>query len=238
MRQLDKTSVYNAVNFIGNALPAREDLNLSMFISFGTATSYTDQDGQTVDVSTGDGLAPFSTVHTLTGSATTFRARVANNPAFSEGALELAEDQLRTNTYNNLGEQVACAADCIVTTDYPTLINSVRRVIQSSAQISAPNAGVVNVYEGRYTHKILPRIDMTATASKDSTKSKYWMLADSKITSFFHDVYMSPEMYSPAKGNNGEDIETLNWTFNSVAMHDSCMVSARGIAFSSGDGTA
>jgi len=52
MRELDKTGVYDTINFIGNVLPAREDLNLSMFISFGTATSYTDQDGQTVDIST------------------------------------------------------------------------------------------------------------------------------------------------------------------------------------------
>jgi len=63
---------------------SREDLNLSMFISFGTATSYTDMDGQTVDVSTGDSLAPFYSAHTLTGSTTTFRTILANNPAFSE----------------------------------------------------------------------------------------------------------------------------------------------------------
>jgi len=238
MRKLDKTGVYDAINFIGNTLPSREDLNLSMFISFGTATSYTDQDGQTVDVSAWDGLAPFSTAHTLTGSTTTYRSRVANNPAFSEGALELAEDLLRTETYTNLWEQVGCAADTIATTDYPTLVNSVRRVIQSSAQISAPNEGVVNVYQGRYTHKILPKIDMTANAAKDSTKKNYWMLADSKITSFFHDVYMAPELYAPTMDNGGQDIETLNWTWNTVAMHDSCIVSSRGTAFSSWDGTA
>ncbi len=238
MRQLDKTGVYNAAKFIGNVIQSREDLNLSMFVSFGTATTYTDQDGTTVDISTGDALAPFSTVHTLTGSATTFRARVANNPAFSEWALELAEDVLRTNTYNNLGEQVACSADTIATTDYPTLVNSVRRIIQSTAQISAPNEGVVNVYQGRYAHKILPRIDMTANASKDTAKKNYWLLADSKIMSWFHDVYMAPQMYTPNKDNGGQDIETLNWTFNTVGMFDSCMVSARGTVFSSGDGAA
>jgi hypothetical protein len=81
------------------------------------------------------------------------------------------------------------------------LVNSVRRVIQSSAQISAPNEGVVNVYQGRYTHKILPRMDMTAAAAKDSDKKNYWILADSKITSFFHDVYMAPELYAPTADN-------------------------------------
>lgn len=240
MRELDKTGVYDAINFIGNALPAREDLNLSMFYSFGTATSYTDQDGQTVDISTWDGLAPFSTSHTLTGSSTTYRARVANNPAFSEGALELAEDVLRTNTYNNLGEQIACTPDTIVSTDYPPLVNSIKRLIQSTADISSPNNGVVNVYQGKYTHKVLPRIDMTAAASKDSAKKNIWSICDSKIWSLFHDIYKEAEIYSPlsTKWDGGQDINTLNWTYNSISMHDACWVTARGTVYSSWDGAA
>jgi hypothetical protein len=52
MRKLDKTAVYNATKFVIDTLPRREDLNLSMFLSYGTATTYTDQDGATVDIST------------------------------------------------------------------------------------------------------------------------------------------------------------------------------------------
>jgi hypothetical protein len=85
-------------------------------------------------------LAPFSTAHTLTGSALTYRNIVANNPAFSESALELAEDLFVTNSYNNLGEQVAIVPNVIYTTDNPTLCNSVKRLLQSTATISAPNA--------------------------------------------------------------------------------------------------
>jgi len=92
------------------------------------------------------------------------------------------------------------------------LVNSVRRVIQSSAQISAPNEGVVNVYQGRYTHKILPRIDCNANGAKVTAKKNYWLLADSKISSFFHDIYIPTELHSPEMGN-GKDIETLNWTW-------------------------
>jgi len=72
-------------------------------------------------------------------------------------------------------------------------------LIQSTAQVSAPNANVVNVYQGKYKHTILPRIDMNATGSKDSTKKNYWLVADSKITSFFHDVYMEAKMYYPTE---------------------------------------
>lgn len=236
MRQLDKTGVYQAIKFIGDGLPNREDLNLSLHLGMGTATSYTDKDGQTVDISTGDGLALWSTVHTLTGASTTFRARVASNPAFSESALETAEDTLRTNTLSNLGETLMCDPDTIVTTNYPTLVNSVKRLLNSTSYVASGfSDGVSNVYQGKYKHIILPRLDCDANGNHDTAKKNYWILADSKILSFFHDVYMDAMLSTPSKGNNGEDINTLDWTFNTVAMHGSCIVSARGMMFSSGD---
>jgi len=239
MRTLNKASeIYNAANFIGWVNVRREDLNLSLFLSFGTATSYTNMDGRTVDISTWAGQSLFNTAHTLTGSSTTYRNRLANNPAFSEWALELMEDLFVTNIYTNLGEQVGCAPDTLSTTDNPTLINTVRRLIQSTAEISAPNEGVVNVYKGKYKHTILNKFDMNANWVKDATKKAYWMLADSKITSFYHDVYGAPEMRYPSTSNNGEDIETLDWTFTTVSMNDSCIVTGRWFAFSSWDGTA
>lgn len=65
-------------------LPAnRIELDLQHRIGFGTATTYTDKDGTLVDISVGNTLALFSTVHTLTGSATTYRNRLAGNPILS-----------------------------------------------------------------------------------------------------------------------------------------------------------
>jgi len=43
---------------------------------------------------------------------------------------------------------------------------------------------------------------MNASGVKDATKKNYYILADSKITSFFHDIYATEEMHNPAKGNN------------------------------------
>jgi len=95
MRTLNKeTEIYNAAKFIGWVCTRREDLNLSMFLSFGTATSYTNKNGRTVDISSGSGQSIWNTANTLTGSSTTYRSRVATNPAFSEWALELVEDLL------------------------------------------------------------------------------------------------------------------------------------------------
>ena len=177
MRTLNKVNeIYNAANFIGWVNVRREDLNLALFLSFGTATSYTNMDGRTVDISTWASQSIWNTAHTLTWSSTTYRNRVANNPAFSEGALELMEDLFVTNIYTNLGEQVGSTPDTIVTTDNPTLVNTVKRTLQSTAQISAPNAGVTNVYQGKYKHVILNKMDMNANWVKDATKSILYVM--------------------------------------------------------------
>lgn len=239
MRTYDKTDEYrNAVDFITGVYQNREDLNLSAFLSFGTATTYVDQDGNTVDISTGSAQSLWNTAHTLTGSTTTYRNRLANNPQFSEGALENMEDLARTEIYNNLGEQMTVEFDILWTTDKPQLVNSVRRLLQATAQVSAPNAGVPNVYRAKYDHKILRRSDMNAVGAKDSTKANYWGLASSKQSTFFHDVYMAPQMRMPAIGNNGEDPNTLDWQFTVVGAHASCVVVGRGLLFSSGDASA
>jgi hypothetical protein len=47
-------------------------------------------------------LALISTVHTLTGSATTYSNQITGNPQFSKGALENAEKLFVEETYDNL----------------------------------------------------------------------------------------------------------------------------------------
>lgn len=238
LRTYDKTQQYrNAVDFITGSYQNREDLNLSLQFSFGTATTYTSMEGNTINIATGDGLSLWNTAHTLTGSATTYRNRLANNPQFSEGALENMEDLWRTNIYNNLGEQVAMEPDIIWTTDKPQLVNAVRRELQSTAQVSAPNAGVTNVYEGKYKHVILKRADMDASGNKDSSKANYWGLASSTYSTFFNDEYMSPMIIQPSVGN-GMNVDLDTWTWTVEGAHDSCVVVGRGLSFSSGDAAA
>ena len=59
-RKLNKIrEIRNAMDFISGVYPDREDLNLSMHISYGTATTYTDQDGRTVNIATWDALQLF-----------------------------------------------------------------------------------------------------------------------------------------------------------------------------------
>lgn len=217
----------------------RMDLDLTHRFTFGTATSYTDMDGRTIDTTVGDEtLALFGTAHTLRGSSTTFRNRLANNPQVSKGALEGMEQLVVENTYNQFGEKVSMPFDIIWTSDDPNTINVVREYLQSTAAVEATNNGVVNVYKGKYKHVILPRLATTAAGAVDSTKRRYWGLASSMMSSAYLAVHETPRLKVPSNLNAGEEFSTDDWNFGVRAGYGIAIVSGAWVKFSSGDGTA
>jgi hypothetical protein len=239
MRELGKDQdIIRSMTDLTSLAPNRIDLDLSLRLSFMTATSYTDRDGQTVDTSIGDGYALAYTAHTLTGSATTARNRLAGNPQLSRGAIENMEYLGVTEMFNNLGEQIMMEYDVLWTTDNPNTVNTAREILQSTAEISAPNAGVINVYKAKYRHVVLPRSYMNAAGVKQSSKAKYWGLASTRSSSFFRDVYIQPFLTMPREGSNGEDINTLDWTFTTTYADSNAIVDYRWFLASSGDAAA
>ena len=217
----------------------RMDLDLTHRLTFGTATSYTDMDGRTVDTTVGDEvLALFATAHTLRGSATTFRNRLANNPQLSKGALEGIEQLIVEQTYNQHGEKVSVPFDILYTSDDPNTVNVAREYLQSTAAVEATNNGVVNVYKGKYRHVILPRLATNASGGVDSTKRRYWGLASSMMSSAYLAVHESPRLKVPSNLNAGEEFSTDDWNFGVRAGYGIAIVSGAWIKFSSGDGTA
>jgi len=224
----------------------RLELDLSHRITFMTATSYTDLDGETVDTSVGDGLALLSTTHTLRGTSTTYRNRLAGNPQLSRGALEAMEKQAVENTLNQFGEKMAATFDVIWTTDDPNTINTCRELIQATASVSAPNAGIPNVYQGKYKHVVLRRVATSATGAVDNSKAKYWGIASSDATSAYLDVLEEPTMREPTEVSTQKALGTLNIednttdtiTYSGRACYMICIVGARWIHGSTGDLTA
>jgi len=216
----------------------RIDLDLSHRLSFGTATTYTDRDGRTIAIDTGDDLQLFYSAHTLKGSSTTFRNRLANNPRLSKGALEGMERLIVEETYNQFGEKKTASFDILWTSDDPNTVNTAREYLRSTAEISATNSGVVNVYNGKYKHVILPRIATTAAGAPDSDKRYYWGIACSELSSFYLGQWESPHMISPAASANSEDVQTDDWEFRNRAGYGITIVGASWIKMSSGDGDA
>lgn len=239
MRTQNKyTEVIARLTNLGTLASKRMDLDLSHRITFGTATTYTDMDGRTIDVSVGDTLSLFNTAHTVRGSSVTYRNRLANNPVVSKGALEGIEKLVVEETINQFGEKKAITFDIIFSTDDPVTVNTIRELLKSTASVSAPNAGVENVYQGKYRHVILPRIATTATGAVDSTKAKYWGLASSMMTSAYLGVHEEPRLKTPTPGSNAEDFATDDWNFGVRAGYFITVVTGSWIKFSSGDGTA
>jgi hypothetical protein len=222
---------------LSNTAINRRELDLTHRITFGTATAYTDQDGVSVDVTLGDTLSLFNTAHTLKGSSSTYRNRLANNPQFSRGGLEGLEAEIVTNTLNQFGEKVTIPFDIIWTSDDPNTINTVREYLRSVASPDFSNSGVTNVYKGKYKHVVLPRLATIASGAPDATKTKYWGLASSLFSTAHLANWEEPHLKVPENMNAGEDQSTDDWTFGVRAGYGICIVTAAWIHFSSGDGT-
>jgi len=216
----------------------RMELDLTHRITFMTATTYTDMDSRTINISVGDTLALASTVHTLRGTSTTFRNRLANNPQVSKGAIEGMERLVAEETLNQFGEKVVIPFDVIFSSDDPNTVNTIREYLQSTAAVEATNSGVVNVYKGKYRHVILPRLATDANGAVDSTKRRYWGLVSTSFSTAHFAVWEEPRLKNPANLNAGEEFSTDDWNFGVRAGYGITIVNAPWIKVSTGDGVA
>lgn len=219
MRKFDKyREIEKKMRMLGESTAQRMELDLTHQFTFGLAgaTSYTNQDGETVYTTTGDGLSIFSTAHTITGSSTTFSNLITAK--FSKEGLEEAEE-LFTRMINNNGIKVVVKPDTIITTDDPTTVNAVTEFLKSQGMPDS-NYNGINVYNKKYKHLILPYLATDANGAYDSTKAGYWMLADLKHTDAICEVSENPNFKAPSAGGNGEDFETDGWKFKSSACYD------------------
>ena len=217
----------------------RKDLDLSHRITFGTATSYVDIDGRTIDITTGASSTQqlFDSNHPLNGSPTTYRNRLANNPKVSKGALEGMERLVTENTFNHLGEKVTAKFDILYSTDDPNAVNTIREHLRSTAAPDGAHSGVFNVNMSKYRHVVLPRVNTTAVGAPD-TKRDYWGIASSSMSSFFCGIWEEPRLIPPAANDNSEDVQTDDWDFRIRMGMGITIVDAAWIKFSSGDGVA
>lgn len=189
--------IQDKVTSLVTVCPNRMDLDLSHRLTYAWSTSYTDKDGDTVDTTTGDGLALINSAHTLTGSATTYSTQITGNPAFSKASLIVAERSFTEETYNNLGEKMAMKPDEIITTDDPSTIYEVKELLNATADVDTSNEGTFNVYQNKYKHTVAPRIATTANGAVDTTKRGYWFLACSSASDFYLSTLLEAYLKSP-----------------------------------------
>jgi hypothetical protein len=214
--------------------PQRIELDLTHVLTFAGATSYVDMDGDTVTTTVGDGLALASTVHTLKYSSLTYSNRVAGDPIFSRGALEGAESLAVTNILSNFGERRVITFNTIVTGDDPNTVNAVKQFLNSTSDVDQNNSGVMNLYNNKYRHVVLPYLATTATGAHDSTKKRYWFLvAAGQGTNGWQAYYgewEAPHMKDSPTNETGanHDYSRDIWTFGVRAGYGIRAVTGRG----------
>lgn len=225
--------VVNTLTSLSWFCPQRSNIDLTHRLTFCNASSYVDMNGQTIDVTGGDGNPIVFATHSLAFSATTWRNRVVGDPSFSQGALEAAELLTTTDILSNFGERRVMVFNAIVTSDDPTTCRIVKQLLESTADVDAVQAGIVNIYKGAYTHIELPLLATTATGAHDATKKHWWFLASIGQGQMgwqaYYSIFEPMNLKTPAPGNNGEDVHNDNWTYGTRMSYGICAVSGRGL---------
>jgi hypothetical protein len=238
MRDRNKyeTVVSNLIN-LGQQVPERMELDLAHRITFGTATTYTDMDGATVSIAVGDGFQLFYTDHTLRGTSTTYRNRLASNPKVSKGALEGMERLVKEETLNQFGQKMSASFGVIWTTDDPNACNTVKEYLRATSDPTNVNNGIPNVYSSKYRHIELPMVATDANGLTDTTKRYYWGLAstDPRVNSAHLGIWEEAHMLTPDE--LGKD-STEDWDFGTRGSYGIVILNGGWIKFSSGDGAA
>lgn len=211
------------------------ELDLSMRISFATATSFVDMDGELIDTTCGDTRPWADTAHTVRGSSQTYRNRLANNPRLSKGGMVAMLRMGKENAIDQFGKKiVGINYDVLWTTDDEEDLVLASEYLQSLGAPDFNNPNVKNVFRYKFRHVVLPRVALDASGVVDTSKRHYWGLSSTKFTTAYIGVWEYPHVIPMYQIMDGTD----NYQTGVRAGYGICVVSGRGFTFSSGDGAA
>jgi len=214
----------------------RVELMGTHLFTFGTSSSYTDMDGDTVTTTVGDGNPLFYATHALKFSTTTYSNRVSGDPLFSKGSMELARKLIVTDILDNFGRKRMMRFNTIITTDNPTLIDGVKQYLRSTSDNTQANPAVINVAQDySWKHVVLRQLATTALGLPDSTKMNWWGIAaiqqgNMGLQARF--VEWEGSHMIPSSTGNGQDVQKDVWYFNTRQTIQFGILSGRGIIFS------
>ena len=178
---------------LGTMCAKRIELDLQQIISQGTASSYVDKDGNTVSTLAADGVALFSSSHTVNGSSSTYDN--LDSTAFGQTGLE-AQENLWRGFLNQDGQIITRRPDTIFSTSKASLVNLIREYNKGMNHIEDANRGV-NVYQGKYDHVVLDYLDVTNVGARDTSKDDYWGLVIRKDNNLKFRVSQNPVLHPP-----------------------------------------
>lgn len=210
--------IQQRINTLADSVAMRMELDKTHRLTFATSTAYTDMDGDSISITCGDGFELLYSAHTVTGSSTTFRNRISGDPLLSKGGIEAGELLFNSQMITTTGVVAKHKPNAIITSDDPNTVNTVKQYLQSYADPEASHEGVVNPYQGKYQHIVLPYLATTAAGAYDSTKAKWWFLADLTRKGLHCFVGQAPTFISPQEGQ-GIEFETMDWKYAAFASY-------------------
>jgi hypothetical protein len=148
------------------------------------------------------------------------------------------------NSFNQFGQKISIKYDIIWCTDDPNVNNTIDEYLKSPGSPDFNNSGVNNVYNGKYTKKMLPRIATDVNGGVDTTKRKYWGIASTMASQAHLGIWEEPHLKGPSTGSttndidtNAEEFSTDSWQFGVRAGYGIAILAGMWIRMSSGDGT-
>ena len=208
------------------------------FLTFMTATSYLDIDGNTVDVSTGDGNPLAYSAHTLTNSTATYRTRLAGNPALTSSAVEQMMTNYAQQPLGNNGDRLMLMGDAIVVGSSQSVYHRALQIVRSMAPVTAPNSGVFNPLRNAMRVLRYIYIDANVQGQVDTTKSEYWAMIDTKNPGGYVIVTEQPNVLVPTLNNGGIQWLNDNRTIRGTMCYIVTWLNPRSFCGSTGDGAA
>lgn len=228
MRKFNKVRrVQDDLLALMNYIPQGEELDLTHRFTFATSTSYTDRDGNTIDVSLGSGNALVGATQALSGTSTTYRNRISGDPLFSQGAYEAGLDLGVSDVLSNLGERRVMDFDVIFSTDDTATCMDIKRLLKSTGDVDGAHSGIINPHMGEKRHVVLPYLATTATGARDATKRKWWGLVATGQWHGYFGLAEAPYMTKPF-----QDPHNDNWVFGVRGSYLICVPGGRGVIMS------
>ena len=193
------------------------ELDMKNWLGMSGSTSYTDNGGFSVDLTVGDGLAPFSASHTLKNVATTYSNLLTGAPSLSEDSIETAEDFFAYSVLDNNGQPIKMKPNTLITSNKAQMKNRVKRLLSSLSPATInladnDNSNVANVNRDKFQHLAIDFV-CDANGVADTTLSFNWFLAclggmpETSLQAYYVS-WMSPET-APVEVNQSE--WTLSW---------------------------
>lgn len=227
------SEIENIVLGISSHVVNRMELDATHRFTFANLSSYVDMDGETVDLTTGDGQPLLSTTHGLRQSSSTYNNIVTGAPIFGKAGVLVAEDIMTTEIRSNLNEKRVMNFNTIVTSDDSTTCAAVRQFLNSQSDNTQSNAGVTNVFKGKYDHLVLPYLATTATGAPDPSKAKRWfMVARGQGTNGFQGylgIWEKPSLKTPESDPSLMDGHKDVWSFGTRGSYGLVSVAGRGV---------